>query len=423
MNKKIANIICAFIWDKRKRDCLRNKLINPHIQKIANRYKKHIKKLRSIDRKVRICFYVTENQKWKSQALFDELKKNDLFDVFAVFAPRTRQRSLTKEAIKEELDFFNKKLEPIFLGYDVTNNEYKSLKDYQPDVVFYSQPWDLPKINMVENVSKYALTCYIPYAVAEAITPMLHNVYSFHYLLWRHYTVHELINDEYNKSIPYLANNLKAVGYPVLDDIIRKPVSSQEPFYDDCVIYAPHCSLEKHPWLRYGTFDWNGIYILEYAKQHPEFNWVFKPHPDFRSSVIDNKLMTEKEIDEYFAEWNKLGTVYNKGDYIDLFKKSKCMVTDCGSFLTEYFVTRKPLIHLRNTITTDFNELNDVIKESYYKAYNLSELQNLFISVLENNEDIKKQERIALFSKLDFDKSNSVQNIIINLKRELFNAK
>ncbi|MBE6444389.1 MAG: hypothetical protein E7020_06990 [Alphaproteobacteria bacterium] len=424
MNKKIANIICAFIWDKRKRDCLRNKLINPHIQKIANRYKKHIKKLRNIDRKVRICFYVTENQKWKSQALFDELKKNDLFDVFAVFAPRSNSLSLNKEIINTNFDFFHKRLHPLYLGYDSEKNEYKNLQDYEPDIVFYSQPWDIPQVNNIANVSRYALTCYIPYAVAEAVTPMLHNVYSFHFLLWRHYTVHELINDEYSKTIPYVADNLKAVGYQILDDIINNTPSSKSLFCDNCIIYAPHCSLASHPWLRYGTFDWNGKFILEYAKHHPEFNWVFKPHPDFRWAVISSNIMTESEIDNYYYQWEKIGMVYNKGDYVDLFKKSRCMITDCGSFLTEYFVTGKPLIHLKSEYKTDYNELNKIIKESYYKARNLPELQHYLKIILEQKEDPEFSKRENLFNELKFNQTNSVLNIIkdieMTIKSECF---
>ncbi|MBE6447951.1 MAG: hypothetical protein E7018_01455 [Alphaproteobacteria bacterium] len=411
MNKKIANIICAFIWNKRKRDCLRNKLINPHIQKIANRYKKHIKKLKTIDRKVRICFYVTENQKWKGQVLFDELKKNNLFDVFAVFAPRTREQSRTYEAISIDFDFFSNKLNPIHLGYDIEKNEYRNLQEYNPDIVFYSQPWDIPSINSIQNVSKYALTCYIPYAIAEAITPMLKNVYSFHYLLWRHYTAHELINEQYNKTIPYVANNLKAVGYPVLDDIINNHITTKDKLYDNCVIYAPHHSF-KGSWLEYGTFDWNGRYILEYAKKHPELNWVFRPHPDFKNAVINNEIMTEKEIENYFKEWNKIGSISDKGNYVNLFKKSKCMITDCGSFITEYFVTQKPLIHLRNPNAKDYNGLNDVIKETLYKVYNLNELENALKDILEKNDDLQLSNRLKLFEKLKFDRSHSTLNII-----------
>ena len=397
-----------------KRECFRNKLLNPTIKIVANSYKKHIKKLRKLNRKIRICFYVSENQKWKSQSLFDELKKNDLFDVFAVFAPRTREQSLTKDAISIDFGFFKEKITPIYLGYDIEKKEYKDLKDYNPDIIFYSQPWDIPTVNSIENVSKYALTCYIPYAIAEAITPMLKNVYSFHYLLWRHYTAHKLINKQYNKAIPYVTNNLKAVGYPILNEIINNNLELKEELYNNCIIYAPHHSFNGS-WLQYGTFDWNGEYILEYAKKHPEFKWVFRPHPDFKNAVINNNIMTESEINNYFAEWHKIGIFYDKGDYVDLFKQSKCLITDCGSFITEYFVTKKPLIHLRNSNAKDYNGLNNVIKESLYKAYNLDELKIALENILEKNDDKQLSSRLKLFEELNFDKSNSVINIVNDL--------
>ena len=57
-------------------------------------------------------------------------------------------------------------------------------------------------------------------------------------------------------------------------------------------------------------------------------------------------FMNEFEYDEYVAQWNNLPNayLYNKGNYIELFKTSDLLITDCSSFLLEYMPTLKPII-------------------------------------------------------------------------------
>ena len=51
----------------------------------------------------------------------------------------------------------------------------------------------------------------------------------------------------------------------------------------------------------------NGEKILEFAKQHNEYNWIFKPHPRFKYAVICNNIMSKNEIENYenHKNWKK----------------------------------------------------------------------------------------------------------------------
>ena len=55
--------------------------------------------------------------------------------------------------------------------------------------------------------------------------------------------------------------------------------------------------------------------MLEYAKQHPEKKWVFKPHPMLFKALIDNNVMTTDDAESYYQEWDKIGLKYESGDY------------------------------------------------------------------------------------------------------------
>ena len=94
--------------------------------------------------------------------------------------------------------------------------------------------------------------------------------------------------------------------------------------------------------------------------------------------------MTEQEVDNYYKEWEKISTYCNNGNYAKLFLESKALITDCASFLVEYFCTKKPVIHLISSscgIIPKF-PLKRII-ETYYKAHNLEEMYQRMICEFE----------------------------------------
>ena len=56
--------------------------------------------------------------------------------------------------------------------------------------------------------------------------------------------------------------------------------------------------------------------------------------------------MTREQVEQYFDEWRAIGSIKEGTSYMELFANSSCLITDCGSFLTEYAFTGKPVIHL-----------------------------------------------------------------------------
>ena len=132
--------------------------------------------------------------------------------------------------------------------------------------------------------------------------------------------------------------------------------------------------------------------MLDYAESHPEIKWIFKPHPLLKKALSDFGIMSVEEADEYYNEWGKIGTKYESGDYLELFEKSKMMITDCSSFLGEYFVTGKPLIHLMSE-KSQFRTSDNPILKTYYRANNIDELKILLKTLPEhdNLKDLRQQ--------------------------------
>ena len=98
-----------------------------------------------------------------------------------------------------------------------------------------------------------------------------------------------------------------------------------------------------------------------------------------------------------------------------MFKQSKCLITDCGSFLTEFLPSKSPVINLKRTDSLPLSELTQTIAKSYYKVYNIEELKKSFYDVLEKDIDTKKEERLKLIKDLNLI-TNASDNIIKDLE-------
>lgn len=177
------------------------------------------------------------------------------------------------------------------------------------------------------------------------------------------------------------------------------------------VIYAPHHSFDKGG-LNYATFLWSGKYILEWAQKHSEIDWLFKPHPRFKTALLVNKIMTIEEIDRYYSAWDKIGKVYDDGNYFEFFKNSKCLISDCSSFLTEYLPTEQPVIHMRNKNAIPYSVLNNKIIKAYYSVWNIKELEKTLENILIENNDPRKIARQKLIEKLNLKNINASDNIL-----------
>ena len=102
-----------------------------------------------------------------------------------------------------------------------------------------------------------------------------------------------------------------------------------------------------------------------------------------------------------------------------MFMCSRAMITDCGSFETEYFLTGKPLIHLKSDSAVPFNPSVQNIVENYYNVTNLSELEQALDNVLIKNNDYLKEKRAAALKQYGYQDNYAAQNILNDIKEVL----
>lgn len=439
MKYSVLSVLISWVFPTRKD---RNKFRNfceglenrERINKAQRRYPKIISKIRNnSDEKIKVLFLVNENSKWKTQSLYDEFAKSENFEPVIALTIADAQKRLTNEeklqCLEENYKFFNEKGMTCIYAWDTKTNKAINLKEFNPQIVFYQQPWYLPKIQKPNVVSKFALTCYVPYFVPNyGIMNM--DYFDFHKFLFRNY----VLNKDWEKIYKEYAgedygNNIRAIGHTILDDIYLnkdKDVdtdSDKEKEKPNYVIYAPHWSIPygaNENDENYGTFLWNHKLILNYAQNHPEFNWVFKPHPTLKLALKRTGLFTEEAIENYYKEWEKIAIPCYSSDYMDIFLDSKALITDCGSFLVEYFCTGKPIVHLVSDKCKIIPPLpSQKIFDTFYKVSNAGEFYNNLDTLLQRNNDYKKEERLKVLKELNLENCYAAKNIIEDLKAAL----
>ena len=377
-----------------------------------HRTKKRLNKEKN-RRKIRVCFLVSETSKWNMQSLYDKLFLSDLFYPFIVVT--NFMKTENRQSYDHILNFYKNTAANVEIGWDEESKQGIDLRTFSPDIVFYQQPWGLFDNQDVLYVSNFALTYSISYAIEEFFEAISDLVTSFHALLTNYFVFSEYSKKYLESKASYAIKNIIATGHPKLETYFDYHPQDYQHSY---VVYAPHHSFANSI-LRYGTFPWSGIPILEWAKAHSDVKWVFKPHPRLKISLLEEGIMNQIEIDEYYNEWSRIGVCYDDGNYFDIFKNSKCLITDSGSFLMEYLPTQMPIIHLRNNSSKGFAPTISVIIESYYKAYDIDELNVLLDNVVIKGIDPKKEERCKLINELGLINTAASENIIKEIRNQL----
>lgn len=365
-----------------------------------------------------VAFYVYDDTKWKCQSVYDLMEESALFTPYIFVtknaAPGNNCNYQTDDDLEKVYDFFKTKDMRVLKAFDCSNQSYIPFEDMKPkpDIIIYQHPWYVETSQGPVVCSEFALTYYVPYFFSDSEERFECDL-RFHRYIYKYYIPDDFYKNLYSQYMPDKGQKLVTTGYPFFDYFYLNKEHNEEKY----TIYAPHWTVCGDN-IRYGTFDWNGWKILEYAETHPELNWVFKPHPLLYKFLCSSGYMSKEKADEYYNRWRKAGILYDKGDYLDLFQKSRMLITDCGSFLIEYFLTEKPCIHLRSE---DFkgNKLVREICKNYYETQTVEELEKYLHLLIDEKQDPKMEDRKNALKELSFVNNYCAKNILEDIIKDI----
>lgn len=398
------------------------------VYKVKANHKKAIKRVQKQD-KIKIAFLVIYKSIWKYEKLYTLLKNDPKFEPVIYICPFiTYGEEIMKEEMETSYNYFKSK------DYTTVKTlgekgEFLDIKtEHQPDIVFFTNPWNhtLPQY-LIKNFLD-TLTCYVPYGFNSS------NLYKVHYnmdaqnFLWKYFIETDFHQELAFKYSPRKGDNTVVSGFPGLDNLLSgdyKPQSVWKAQNIDKkkIIWAPHHTIPQYKRaLDYSTFLDYADFMLEIAdKYKDQIQICFKPHPNLKGKLF--QLWGQEKTNQYYEKWDNLenGQI-NEGDYIDLFAGSDGLIHDSGSFVFEYFLIDKPALFLiaNDKVKEQFNDLGKEALENMYLAYSKSDIEGFIQNVLLNGEDKLEEKRKEFQNKLlPSNKKLASYNIFNDIKTTL----
>ena len=362
-------------------------------------YKKVLTRIKGKKWPLNIVFIIGDNQKMVHQDLYNVFENDKRFLLILLVIQKSVLTKNEKNNIKfnEEVNYYTEK------GFNITNcyinNHYLSLKQFDPDIVFYEQSEHLPEIYQPWNVSKYALTFFENNYYTGLFNIDANSLITdFYKSLFRFFVPNEEIKKLLIEKFKNFSNICECIGYSKIDKYIDKNTDTQKIWKKHSsfkIIYAPHHSFDSQ--YKLSTFKQNGLFLLQLAKKYPETTWIFMPNSKLQESLLKQKIMDQKEIDRYYKEWKDIGNIYTSDEYISLFKESNLLITDCCSLIAEYLFTKKPTIRLCSNNGIKLTSFGEELMSGSFQTTENSEIEMILNKLISYHDE--KLERRNFLSK------------------------
>ena len=166
------------------------------------------------------------------------------------------------------------------------------------------------------------------------------------------------------------------------------------------ILIAPYHSLDGgyNDKLSLSNFYKYADLFLQLPDMYPRIKFIFRPHPALFVLLAQDDYWGQKKVDEYIDKiTSKKNVIYStQGDYFEEFANSDAIIQDCGSYLVEYFYTKKPQCYMLKSpkdINKKFTELGKNCLKHSYIAYEEQDIVDFINDVVVNKKDLKKEQR------------------------------
>lgn len=410
----------------------------------AKKYKKILAKRMQINQlelvaslkgkeKVKIVFLAIHESVWKVEPVFKKMLADPYFEPEILVCPYTsfgEKRML--EDMEQTFNYFKDK------GYQVTKSlkedgSWVKLEDMQPDIVFFTNPHFITKKEYYDDAYLNYLSCYVPYFTDIASNYNLENVYNqvFHNMVWRIFVESEYANQRAKDSSLNNGVNTFVVCSPSLESLFEKPDYKSTTWKKQSasklkIIYAPHQSISKNENPNLSTFLEVGEEIKRLAVKYKDnLQWSFKPHTLLKSKLYKHPDWGVEKTNQYYNFWqNSDFTQLDLGDYIQLFHESDAIIHDCGSFVLEYLLMKKPCSYLIFNKDNQLKAINDFglkALESYHILTTHAGIEIFLKNIINGKAYVKEQHAEFLKEYVEpfYSNSSPSQKIINHIKKEL----
>lgn len=359
-------------------------------------------------RRINVVFVCHRPNVWGSlKTLYEECIKDDRFNVTIIAVPCKKQLpnlGFFHEVYESEgaEEFYMNFKCNVINGYDYLNKKWVNLKKLNPDYIFFQTPYNItrPKQYSTRVVSKYTKILYVHYAANFIGAGILEESYPLDFIKDVYTIFLQDLNDQHLITDYLNRNKLKVrtllTGFPRYDEVdsLKGIDSNNWNLSRDekvkRVIWTPRWSTNEGNCHFFEYKD----FLIEYAKEHCNFDFIFRPHPQAFLEWNATGELPEDEAEKYKKEYSdcKNAKIDNQKEYLTTFYSSDFMITDISSIVAEYFLTGKPIIYCHKKDC--FNDFSRKLSEGFYWVRNQKELEdriNNLMAGIDPLEEVRKK--------------------------------
>lgn len=199
---------------------------------------------------------------------------------------------------------------------------------------------------------------------------------------------------EYHKHQLIEGANCVVTGYLKMDHY-AKAATKRAPLKLKTIMIAPHHSLQGgyNATMHLANFPKYADLFLQLPQRYPDINWIFRPHPALFMCLAQKKFWGKAKVQDYIDKMKSIPNVKysDSSDYFADFAASDALIQDCGSFLVEYFYTRKPQLYLlkdQQEISELFSDFGRSCLSKVYQAFNKEDIMRFIDDVVIKGQDV-----------------------------------
>lgn len=397
----------------------RKKMVYALKQRLTKEDFKSFQKLKKLktkknnpNKKIRVLFLLQMPEVWgKQQIVYEEMKKRDNIETIIFTIPEydiktgEHKNDIAYEyAVKEGLKEIVK---------SEKNGDWVSLKELQPDYVFYQRPYEayLPEIYRSKNVLEYAKTCYIPYAIFASISSAMNLEYergfarNIYYHFVSNLELEGLVKRKFSTTVKKELRQVKCLGIPILESVLKNVNRSEN--NEVWKKWGSKQGQLKVLWTPRWTIDekLGGSHFFDYkdkfttlVKDDKQIYFAFRPHPMAFDNYIKENLMSIEDVEKLKKEYVETSNMVidNQKDYVNTFWGTDVLITDISSMMMEFFVTGKPIIFCGTNMALD--SLHKEVVDTLYRGTTWKEIEEA-LSHLKAGNDYLQEKRNQVIQK------------------------
>ena len=411
----------------------------PDLHEISKNYSRSVGRISDklyTGGRIKCLFFVTSPSLFPAKPLFDAMMHDEAFDPCIIVIPDLRWYRSSPEKEMERCLNELKAVSPhdrVLAACRDAKGEWQSPAN-GADIVCYPLPYDdiyAPQYAPRNAIKSGFLPISVNYGYFRSIYDRSLMGLNHYAWMWKAFFECEETMDEYRKY-SIMDGNADLTGYIKMDSLAKNSVFSGD-HSKPCrkrVLVALHHSVEggTNKTLALANFVRYSDFFAGLPEKYPSIDFTFRPHPFLFKVMAQPAQWGATKTREYIANLKAKPNVTwsDGGDYFREFSVSDACIQDCGSYLVEYFYTKKPCCYMLKSsddINTKFSPLGRQCLDNCYLAYDTSAIDNFLLDVVLAGNDPKKANRERFADKVMLNFPNAAMVALSHIKDAIMGEK